>query len=119
VAKVVLLIEDDPDTRDILTIGLRAQRCDVMEAENRDAALALIKARGVPDVIIMDYMMHGMSAEEFIQELTAITSALPRVILMTAANQADDRAKALGIPEVLRKPFSPLDVFAQIEPCVA
>jgi CheY-like chemotaxis protein len=111
----ILIIEDDRDTREMLEVTLASQVREVRSAENRDDGYALIMSGWIPDLVLLDYCMEGMDAEEFMDKLIAFCPKLPRVVVMTAAGAADERAKRLGVPEVLRKPFNPNGLLLKIE----
>jgi CheY-like chemotaxis protein len=112
--QTVLIIDDEPDIREIIEISLLSEDCDVLMAANRDEAWKLIKQHGLPDVILMDYSMSGMPAEDFVNEIVRISKP-PRMILMTAAADAHARARELGVPEVLPKPFELENMLAHTE----
>jgi len=114
--KIILVVEDDPDTSDILVMGLKAEGCSAFSQPNRDEALAWIRQHGIPDVILLDWHMPGMEIGPFLTELLKLGPP-PRVVLMTAGQVADEVAKTAGIPEVLRKPFLPTDLLEQIDGC--
>lgn len=114
----VLIIDDDKDIRELLQFALNQQGCDVRAAESREAALTLIGPAWVPEIILLDYCMAGMGPREFVAHLLRMDSKLPRMVVMTAADAADERARSIGIPEVLRKPFNPAELFNEIEGCV-
>lgn len=115
----VLIIEDDPDITRILATALPQQGCVVRAVDSRDSGLREIENGLVPELILMDYCMEGMSAEDFLQKLIAHSVRLPRVVIMTAADQAEVRARYIGVPEVLRKPFDPTNLFLSIDRCSA
>lgn len=101
--KRFLVIEDDHDSREIIALILRVQGFDVQVAENRDKALAIVADF---DVIVMDYMMPGVSAFTYCQKIRE-QSPHTRIILTTAGNIAQTRADFLGIATFVGKPFTP------------
>jgi CheY-like chemotaxis protein len=118
--KRVLVVDDSDEIRDVLEVALKLKGCEVSAVASRDQALALILTGWMPDLILLDYYMPGLSIERFIETLVnERTSTLPRIVLMTAGYEADNKARVLGIPEVLRKPFDPMDVLTVIAPCAA
>jgi CheY-like chemotaxis protein len=114
--RFVLIVEDEPDVAATASKGLEMQGYEVTCATTRDEALKIVKSGTRPDMILLDLYMPGMTAEEFIEELLKIDTRLPRIVLMTAAYDADDKAKRLGIPEVLRKPFAIDRIVDDVEP---
>ena len=116
-AETVLIVEDNSDVAQLTRIALRIQGYDAFVAASRNAAVQFIRDDGMPDVIIMDWHMPGMSIEKFMTELMTLCQGkpLPRMILSTAGQDADQVAKSLNIPEVLRKPFDPLNPLKQVD----
>ena len=115
--QTILVIEDSADTATMMQFALCSKGCRAHTANSRDEALEFIKADGVPDAIIMDFNMPGMSLEEFLRHLAAINPRLPRLILSTAGQEADETARRYNIPEVLRKPCDPANLLAQVDGC--
>jgi CheY-like chemotaxis protein len=116
--KSVLVVDDDADICEIIRTELTAKGCDVICFYDGAAALDHIEKIAAPDVILLDYSMPGMAPREFMDRLLEITIKPPRVILMTAKGEAHERARGIGVPEVLPKPFDPATLFSQVEPCV-
>jgi CheY-like chemotaxis protein len=109
VTKKVLIVEDDVPICEMLTTALRHGGCDVESAYNRETALKIIEDGWVPDLILLDYHMPGMTAAAFMEQMVN-RKPLPRIVLMTADRDADALAKQVGLPEVVEKPFDPFDV---------
>ncbi len=105
----VLLVEDDPDIRHLVSHKLRTGGFDVIEAA--DGAEALDQARRHhPDVIVLDVRMPRLSGLEVCRELRATpgTAEVP-IVMLTARAQAHDveQAYAAGATDYVVKPFSP------------
>jgi CheY-like chemotaxis protein len=107
----LLLVEDDPDIREIAVMaledigGFAVQACE-------DGCDALVIAQNTrPDLIILDWMMPGMNGGETLARLREIdaTSDIP-VVFMTAKVRSDEIEKmlALGAIDVVAKPFDPV-----------
>lgn len=107
--RLVLVMEDDPETRYALHGLLDAWGCKVIAAESLDAALlAVVDTRLAPDVLISDYQLQGSAngvvAIERIRD--EFNQALP-AILLTAAARSDVLAEDVGNGVIaLRKPAS-------------
>ena len=56
----ILLVEDNPDGRDMLSRRLRRRGHEVLEAEDAAAALALALGPAPPDLVLMDISLPGM-----------------------------------------------------------
>ena len=90
--RTVLLVDDDDDFRLALADSLTADGCKVLEVATGEAALALLddaaKARGpVPDLLVLDLLMPGMSGTEVLQRMRKSHrwAKLP-VLVVTAVN---------------------------------
>jgi CheY-like chemotaxis protein len=102
----VLVVDDDADSRDVVSRLLGRAGYTVRSAVNgRDALIAVTTAP--PDVIILDAMMPEMNGVEFLQVIRSYLrwSTLP-VILLTAYPQGPhiDRAADLGVKRIFFKP---------------
>jgi CheY-like chemotaxis protein len=112
--KPVLVVDDDPDIREMLCFVLEAAGYSVYLAENGKEALdLLLETEPLPGLILLDLMMPIMSGDEMLLALGAIHSlaAIP-VTIVTASVSAMPR-EASGL---LRKPVdldALLDIVAQ------
>src|SRR3712207_2577874 len=116
----VLLVEDDPDIRHLVSYKLSTGGFDVIEAA--DGADALGQARRHrPDVIGRDGRMPRLSGLEVCRELRAApaTADVP-IIMLTARAQPHDieRAYAAGATDYVVKPFSPRHLLERVTSAV-
>jgi len=81
-AKSILVVDDDPDIRELVSFKLRQAGYEAITAESGMAALKLIRQYGLPHLAIVDIFMPGMSGLEFCEEVQKY-SDLP-VIMLTA-----------------------------------
>ncbi len=90
----VMLVEDDNNLREIYEARLAAEGYEIISAADGEAALALaIKEK--PDLIISDIMMPKVSGFDMLDILRSTTETKnAKIIMMTALNQAEDKAKA-------------------------
>ncbi len=104
----VLVVDDDPDVRDILRKSLRIGGYHVAQAEDGLAALELLREE-LPDLIILDDMMPRMTGRELLTRLHELgyTDRTMVVMLTALPEKAVDRKKylSLGASAVLFKPF--------------
>ncbi len=104
-AAKVLLVEDDNNLREIYQARLQAEGYDIVAAKDGEEALVIAK-REQPDLIISDVMMPRVSGFEML-DILRNTQGLkaPRVIMLTALGQADDKTRAdqLGADRYLVK----------------
>lgn len=114
--KTVLLVDDEASLRILVRTTLEDSRCRVLEAHDGRMALSIVR-RESPDLILLDWMMPGMSGLDFVEVLRkdAATARIP-VIMLTARGQEKDREQALlaGCEHFLVKPFSPLELLSLV-----
>ena len=97
----VLAIEDDPPTARIMRLILETEGFTLQVAGSRDEALIAIQDEA-PDVVIMDYLMEGLSPSDFVRQLRDDGFVGP-ILLCTAFHEDVD----LDVDGVLLKPFEP------------
>ena len=112
----VLIIEDSEEVRAFIAETLALAGYHLLQAPDGTAGLALARAE-VPDLIISDVMMPGLSGYEVCAELKddPATSHIP-VVLLTARSAPDDRLHGLetGAQAYVPKPFRPRELQAQV-----
>lgn len=105
----ILVVEDHPDSRDVLVYMLRHMNYEVIEAETGEQALKKAAAE-TPDLIIMDLWLPGINGIQATVKLkeNPKTAHIP-VIAYTASEHQDCREVALkaGMVEFLMKPTHP------------
>jgi CheY-like chemotaxis protein len=107
----VLLVEDEPDSRELLTTILKACGAIVTAVSSSEAALREVN-RVIPDVVVSDIGMPGESGYDLIDKIRALPpdrgGRVPAVAL-TAYASASDRRRALlaGFHTHLAKPVEP------------
>jgi len=106
--KPVLVVEDEEDIREAVELALSMEGISVVSAPDRETALKMIESQ-VPYVILLDYRMPGLSAQEFIEILRKRSIDTP-IILMTAGRDPGDQARELGVAGYLQKPFELTDL---------
>jgi CheY-like chemotaxis protein len=118
-SKIVLLVEDDEDNRDLMSFVMSRSQLDVelLIAENGKEALDIAFARK-PDLILMDMQMPVMDGWTAVPLLKADerTKDIP-IIAFTAQAKPEDRAKtkALGCAEHYTKPMDPEELLGMIK----
>lgn len=112
-AETVLIVEDDRDIVELLSLYLTGSGYDVVTAENGEDALEQLRQHPA-DIALVDIMMPRMNGYDFIKALRA-TDNIP-VIIISARTQAADKIVGLdaGADGFIAKPFNPLEVTAQI-----
>ena len=113
----VLVVEDDPDIRELLKFTLERAGLKVVEAESGEDALTVLDGPQ-PSVAIIDWMLPGINGVELTQRLRKdpLTSAMP-LIMLTARGEEADKLKSFdsGIDDYLTKPFSPKELVARVK----
>jgi two-component system response regulator MtrA len=112
-AQRMLIIEDDPDTQQMLTMILRSEGYDVLTAGNGPLGLELLRKMG-PDLVILDWMLPGMEGIEVCKRAREFSSV--PVIMLTAKTASADKVAGLdtGADDFLAKPFEPEELLARI-----
>lgn len=118
----VLVADDEPHIRRILTTMLEAAGYRVSTAADGAQALASLRDEAPYDLVVLDLMMPGHSGLEILAELPRIPHrvGLP-VVILTAKGQDTDRdeAFALGAADFVTKPFSPKKLLARFDALLA
>lgn len=114
----ILYIDDEPDIRLIVEMSLRIRpEIDVRTADGGEEGLKLLSDGLVPDLIMVDVMMPGMSGPDVLAHLKADPRTTPiPVIFVTARAQPRDIADYLakGAKSVITKPFDPVTLADQV-----
>lgn len=111
--RLVLVVDDDPDVRDFVREVLERAQYRVKTANDGARALTSL-ANEVPDVVLLDIRMPGLSGDEVLDLLSKIQGH-PPVVIMTAATRARGRALAHRNPLYLAKPFDEATLLATVE----
>ena len=109
----VLIVDDDPHIRELVSLFLRKDGFDVYEASDGTDALAKLDTVKV-DLFIVDVMMPKMDGWELCQELR--TSYDLPILMLTAKGETSQKLKGfqLGVDDYLVKPFEPLELVARV-----
>lgn len=113
----ILLIDDEPEIREIVRVSLELVGGWNVSATGSAREGLVLAANQRPDAILLDVMMPDMDGPTTFQALQAVpeTCAIP-VILLTAKVQAADlrRFDQLGVAATIAKPFDPLTLPSQV-----
>jgi len=112
----ILVIDDDPDNREILDYNLSREGFEVICARDAGEGLSSLEAQK-PDLIILDLVMPGVDGIELCQQLKSDpdTRQLP-VIMVTAKNEESDVILGLGVgaDDYISKPFKSKELIARV-----
>lgn len=111
----ILIVEDEPAVRELITYNLQQSGYDTVQAEDAERAMMII-SEALPDLILLDWMLPKMSGVEFARTLRRQerTRGIP-IIMLTARTEEADKVMGLDIADdYMTKPFSPRELVARI-----
>ena len=117
--KKVLVLEDEASIRGFIVINLRRAGYDVIEAENGEEALDLLRENPDTRVALLDIMLPGIDGFEVCRRIRATNSRIG-IIMLTARSQEMDKVTGLmtGADDYVTKPFSPAELTARVDALV-
>jgi CheY-like chemotaxis protein len=118
--KTVLIADDEPHLRLLVSITIESDDYEVIEAADGDEAWQAIHSHR-PDVVLLDVQMPGRTGLELTRAIKTDPSlSQTRVILLSSKAQATDVAAgmAAGADLYLTKPFSPIELIGAVERAV-
>ena len=112
----LLLVEDDRALADLLMWHFDREGYEIVRTADGDEALLLAEER-IPDLVILDWMIEGVSGIEVCRRLRRrpATAHVP-IIMLTARGEETDRIRGLetGADDYVTKPFSPRELLARV-----
>ncbi|WP_299294411.1 phosphate regulon transcriptional regulator PhoB [uncultured Tateyamaria sp.] len=112
----VLVVEDEPAQREVLSYNLEAEGFAVSRAQNGEEALLLVD-EDMPDIIVLDWMMPNLSGIEVCRRLKIRpeTRAIP-IIMLSARSEEVDKVRGLetGADDYVIKPYSVIELMARV-----
>lgn len=112
----VLVVDDEPDVVEIITLAFNLQRpeFEIVGAHDGKSALARLKA-DEPDLVVLDVAMPGMDGFEVCRRIRE-KSGVP-IILLTARSMETDKVTGLelGADDYITKPFSHRELIARVD----
>ncbi|PPB81493.1 two-component system phosphate regulon response regulator PhoB [Albidovulum inexpectatum] len=113
----VLVVEDEPAQREVLTYNLEAEGYDVISAADGNEAILIVREQE-PDVVLLDWMLPGMSGIEVCRQIK-MQNALRHipVIMISARSEEVDKVRGLetGADDYVVKPYSVLELMARVK----
>ncbi len=113
----ILVIEDEPAIQELLALNLTQAGHNPIRALSVEQAQQLMREMQ-PDLIILDWMLPGMSGIEFARRLKSddYSKGIP-IIMLTARGEESDKVRGLdvGADDYVTKPFSPRELTARIK----
>jgi two-component system OmpR family response regulator len=110
----VLVVDDEPNIVDVITMALRFQGFEVESADTGGGALEAV-ARFRPHLILLDVMLPDMEGFDVAERLGAQRARVP-IIFLTARDETQDKVRGLtlGGDDYVTKPFSLEELVARI-----
>ena len=110
----ILLVDDDPNIRQLVRLYLEKEGYETETAERGDDALNLFK-KNPPQIVLLDLMLPGMDGWQVCREIRKI-STIP-IIMLTAKDETFDKVLGLelGADDYMTKPFDPKELIARIK----
>lgn len=113
----ILVVEDEPAIQELLALNLNQAGHNPIRAMSVEQAQLLLRET-LPDLILLDWMLPGMSGVEFARRLKSeeYTRNIP-IIMLTAKSEEIDKVRGLeiGADDYVTKPFSPRELNARIK----
>jgi two-component system phosphate regulon response regulator PhoB len=113
----ILVVEDEPGIQEVLKFNLGYQGHEVIIASDAEEAGASLRD-ALPDLILLDWMLPGMSGIDFAKKVRADARLKDVPIIMLTA-RTEERDKVLGLEtgadDYITKPFSPRELMARIK----
>ncbi len=113
----ILVVDDEAPIRDMVRMALELEGFRVSDASNAHEALKLVE-RGDIDLVLLDWMMPGITGIDFAARLRRENIA-PKtgIIMLTAKDDEDDLVRGLeaGADDYVRKPFSTRELISRVK----
>ena len=110
----ILLVDDDPNIRQLVNLYLQKEGFEVMMADRGDEALKMFKA-SPPNLMLLDIMLPGMDGWQVCREVRKVSN-IP-IIMLTAKDETFDKVLGLelGADDYIVKPFDTKELVARIK----
>ncbi|MFA7316779.1 MAG: phosphate regulon transcriptional regulator PhoB [Sulfuricella sp.] len=113
----ILVVEDEPAIQELLSFNLQQAGHHTLNATSAEQAFGMLRET-LPDLILLDWMLPGVSGIEFARRLKAdtYTKTIP-IIMLTARGEEQDEIAGFdtGADDYITKPFSPRELMARIK----
>lgn len=118
-AEKILIVDDNPDTLNLLSRKITARKMEAITAPDVDKALSIIASTSI-DLVLTDYKMPKVTGLDLIRHLKSHHQDIP-VIMITGYPSIESAVEAVktGAEEYLRKPFTDEELFSAIGKAIA
>jgi DNA-binding NtrC family response regulator len=115
----IYIVDDEPRLTDLYSIILEGRGYAVKAFNHRVEALASLKGdRRKPDLLIMDYLGHSMSVDQFMQRCLLAHPTL-RILMATGFSQVDAKFSYIRPDRFLQKPFTADEFLQEVKAALA
>jgi diguanylate cyclase (GGDEF)-like protein len=115
-AERILIVDDDPDIRDVLRLTLSEENYTIFEAADGEEALRIINSKPL-DLVLLDYKIPKMDGRQVLRLIKKdlLLSHLP-IIMVTGKGDINDKVGGIdaGADDYVVKPFEPKELLARI-----
>jgi len=115
-AERILIVDDDPDIRDVLRLTLSEENYEILEAKDGEEALKLVKTKA-PDLVLLDYKIPKIDGRRVCHQIKQdlLLRHLP-IIMVTGKGDLNDKVGGIdaGADDYIVKPFEPKELLARI-----
>jgi CheY-like chemotaxis protein len=114
----VLIVDDNPEIRSLIKATLGETFYTLGEAANGEQAFDYLDQRDLPDFVILDLAMPGISGFDVLSDIKNNPETAHIQVIVLSANASDDiinQSMGMGAKAVIAKPFSPLELLQLIE----
>ncbi|NQX68722.1 response regulator transcription factor [Paenibacillus alba] len=111
----ILIADDDAYIRELITLFLRNEGFEILEARDGAEALAIMGETRV-DLVILDIMMPELDGWELCREIRGIDANIP-LLMVTVKGESGQKVKGfqLGTDDYLTKPFDPFELVMRVK----
>ena len=111
----ILIADDDANIRELITLFLKNEGFEIVEARDGAEALAIVENSRI-DMVIFDIMMPQLDGFELCREIRRINSDIP-LLMVTVKGESTHKVKGfqLGADDYLTKPFDPMELVMRVK----
>ncbi|OXM16226.1 response regulator transcription factor [Paenibacillus herberti] len=111
----ILIADDDAHIRELITLFLRSEGFEIIEARDGAEALSIVENEQI-DMVILDIMMPLLDGWELCREIRRINADIP-LLMVTAKGESAHKVKGfqLGTDDYVTKPFDPLELVMRVK----
>ena len=112
----VMVVEDEYAIRSFISLNLKKESIEPIEAQSGEEALELFRDNPDIDIVLLDVMLGGIDGFEVLQKIRKMRPDVG-IIMLTARTADQDKVMGLefGADDYISKPFSPTELVARIK----